>query len=638
MKFRQHQERAHSQTLRLFAWFALLLIALTGAINLLLALVYKLIMPLSQGYPALFFETNTAVVVLFVLGGAWVETQRLREGGGPRIAHWMGGREITDPDDALERRLINVVDEMALSSGQPLPRVYVLTKEDAINAFVAGWDAQDMVLCVTRGALERLNRAELQGLVAHEFGHIKEEDLPLCMRMLALVWGLSLIHGYGQTLMARDERGRVRAELWLIGLVFATLGWLGWFAGRLLQAAVSRQREYLADANAIQFTRSREGLGNVLRKIWHDQEVLTGRMRSPHAEMIAALLMYDGAYASWLATHPRLQDRIRRICGAVLPPLPAPLLRVEVVEPRRRAMTTSVASPFTAALHAAPRADSAAAIAQRAEQERQARLAQDQDACARLHRLTGPTEQRLAVLALMLDPHNSKERTLWMQLGQGLSHAPQILEDVLALLPQRRVPEFERLTSLIANRPLDEKRTLAETARDLLRVDGRVSPQDRLWWMALRHRMGVGPKAHPYPRPLSGGSGRELNALEPGELRDVAALTSYLARFIPEPETRDGPTAAGRAWFAAVMLRCAAPTEQRQLTTPPDADALAHALAGVQEMSWIVRPVLLRAWVEEALNHSPQGLMSHATADALRLTAGLIDSPLPPVLESHYQL
>lgn len=631
MRFRQLQEHAHAQTFKLFAWFALLLVGLTVAVNLFLALVYKMIMPFAIGYPALFFETNTAVVVLFILGGSYIETQRLREGGGPRIAHWMGGREITDPDDALERRLINVVDEMAIASGQPVPRVFVLHKEDAINAFVAGWDARDTVMCVTRGALERLTRAELQGLVAHEYGHIKEEDLPLCMRMLALVWGLSLVHGYGQSLMARDERGRVRAELWLIGLVFSVVGWLGWVAGRLLQAAVSRQREFLADASAIQFTRSREGLGNVLRKLWHDQEVLAGYMNSPQTDMIASLLMHQGGHAAWLATHPRLQERIKRICGAVLPPLPAPLIRVEIVEPRRRPQPDQVLAMQSPSMNNQTPADVLTARAQRA------RFDQDQDAWARLNRLAGPTEQRLAVLALMLNPDNDKERQLWHQLGQGLSHAPQILEDVLALLPARRVPEFERLTTLIASRPIEERRTLVETARDLLRVDGRVSAQDRLWWMALRHRMGMGHGAKQPIHPLTGASG-ELSTLSPAEIADVAALTAYLARFVPDQEGPQGVAPASKAWYAAVMTRCAAPEPLRLLATTPDADALAHALAGVQEMSWVKRPVLLRAWVEEALNHSPLGLISDATADALRLTAGMIDSPLPPVLESHYKV
>ncbi|MDE1997520.1 MAG: M48 family metalloprotease [Burkholderiales bacterium] len=632
MRFRQHQEQAQAQTVRLFIWFAILLVALALSVNLLLALVYKLIMPLSIGYPALFFETNTAVVVLFVLGGAWVETQRLREGGGPRIAHWMGGREIIDPDDGLERRLINVVDEMAIASGQPVPRVFVLPREDAINAFVAGWDATDIVMCVTRGALDRLTRAELQGLVAHEFGHIKEEDLPLCMRLLALVWGLSLVHGYGQSLMARDERGQVKVALWLIGLVFATIGWLGWAAGRLLQAAVSRQREFLADASAIQFTRSREGLGNVLRKLWHDQQLLAGRMHSPRADMIAALLMHEGTQSSLLATHPRLQDRIERICGAVLSPLPAPLLRLEVVEPRRKAVPMpTVGLAAHASAPGQTGRDSVSPTAPAVVRD------SDRDARSRLQLLSGPTEQRLAILALMLNPDNPKERRLWGHWSHDTVNGGQILYDILSLNPWHRVPEFERLAALMAERPLEERRTLVETARDLLRADGRVSAQDRLWWMALRHRMGVGPKAHATPRPLRGRVGNELNALQADEVKSIAALTAYLARFIPTPEGPSGPDENGRTWYSAVMSRCAAPPDLKQLHTTPDADALAHAMASVQELSWMIRPVLLRAWVEEAVNHSPQGLMSHSTADALRLTAGLIDSPLPPVLESHYR-
>jgi hypothetical protein len=210
------------------------------------------------------------------------------------------------------------------------------------------------------------------------------------------------------------------------------------------------------------------------------------------------------------------------------------------------------------------------------------------------------------------------------------------LQDALDLLPASRVPEFERLTALIASRTLEERRTLVETARDLLRVDGRVSPKERLWWMVLRHRMGVSAQNKPLPRTMSG-TAHDLSALPTTDLAQIAALTAYLARFIPEPESPQGTSAKGRAWYAAVMTRCMAPEGLKTLSTPPDTDALAHAVAGVQELSWMLRPVLLRAWVEEALNHSHQGLMNDETADALRLTAGLIDSPLPPVLDAHYQ-
>lgn len=626
MKFRQHQAQAQTQTVRLFAWFAVLLMGLVLAINALLALVYKLAMPLSHGFPALFFETNSALVVLFVLGGCLIETQRLREGGGPRVAHWMHGRAVTDPDDALEKRLLNVVDEMAMASGQTVPRVYVLTREDAINAFVAGWSSEDIVLCVTRGALDRLTRAELQGLVAHEFGHIKEEDLPLAMRLLALVWGLSLVHGYGQTLMSPDDKGHISPLSWIIGLVFSAVGWLGWGAGRLLQAAVSRQREFLADANAVQFTRTRDGLGNVLRKIWHDQQTLAGHMRHPQSDMVASLLLHHAGMSQCMASHPRLSERIRRICGTVLPPMPAPLLRLDAVEPRRPAVAAMPAGMLAAYAPSLTPPDDAGPATQPPD---------DTDALGRLRRLTGPREKRMAVLALMISGHNPAEQALWQRMAEGLAQGAQILADVQQLRPARRVPEFERFCQGIATDPLIERRTLVEAARDLMRADGRVSPRDRFWWLALRHRMN---DAHPQPmlmRPVTG-QGRDLSDLQGDDRAHVAALTAYLARFIPEPEIQGLLAATSRAWFARVMNRCVAPQEPTPACTIPDADALMHALAGVQELSWMLRPVLLRAWVEEALNNSPGGLLSDDTADALRLAAGLIDSPMPPALASHY--
>lgn len=603
--------------------FVLLLLGLTVTINLLLALLYKLLMPFSVGFPALFFETNTGLVLLFVLGGCLVESQRLRDGGGPRVAHWLGGREVRNPDDATERRLLNVVDEMALASGQPVPRVYVLHREDAINAFVAGWGPEDLVLCVTRGALERLTRAELQGLVAHEFGHIKEDDLPLSMRVLSLVWGLSLVHGYGQTLMAPDEKGHVGPLAWLIGLVFSITGWLGWMAGRMLQAAVSRQREFLADASAIQFTRARDGLGNVLRKLWHDQQILAGRMRHPAAGMVSYLLLHEPGAATCLSSHPRLSERIRRVCGTVLPPMPAPLVHVDKVEPRH---SPDSLPPALAAVQASPQA-----LAQQARQEQQANT---REALSRLHGRVGPTEHRLITLALMMNIHNDKERALWQRMAEGIHDAQRILDDVASLPANRRVPEFERQTALIAREPIEQRRALVESARDLLRADGRVSPRERLWWLALRHRVSERQNRQAYMRPTTG-QGQDLHQLGPGELSCVISLTTYLARFIPVEETAEGWAAPSLAWFKGVMGRCGLPVHT-QPGNAPDADALMHALAGVQELSWMLRPLLLKAWVEEAVNHSAHGVLSDQTADVLRLAGGLIDAPLPPMLEAHY--
>ena len=649
MQFRHFQLQSHRRTAWLLLCFFALLLALTGFVNLVLALGWRLLTPFSQGFPALFFETNTVLVMFFVIGGALVELDRLRGGGGVRVAHWLGGVEVSDNGDALHRRLLNVVDEMAIASGQTVPRVFVLPREDAINAFVAGWGPEDLALCVTRGALERLTRAELQGLVAHEFGHIEKDDLPLTMRLLALVWGLSLVHGYGRHLMATDDNGRVNPLAWLMGVVFAIIGWMGWLAGRVLQAAVSREREHLADACAIQYTRTRDGLGNVLRKIWHDQQVLAGRMRHPASDMIASLLLQESGHVSWLASHPSIESRILRICGSVLAPIPAPLLRLEAVEPRHVApiapeavMGASEATSMGWGKSSHPGAGSGARAAlpsRQASHAQQERLNADREALLRLKGRVGPTEERLIVLALMMDVDNAREVKLWRKIGEGVTQPEQILQDVSQLLPQRRVAEFERLTANIAQSPLPQRRVLVEEARDLLRADGRVSPRDRLWWLALRHRMGMHQRSgQAFMRPVTG-QGQDLGALSPSDLHHVRTMSAYLARVLPAEQPGPSLPAANRAWLEAVNRRLSAnwsdPSSEAGIAT--DADALAHALAGLQELSWVLRPQLVKAWVEEAMNHSAQGLMSHATADALRLMAGLLDAPMPPMLEAHYK-
>ncbi|MFW9616778.1 M48 family metalloprotease [Aquabacterium sp.] len=636
MQFRQHQWKAHRKTLHLFAWFGVLLVALTAAVNLFLALLVKLVLPIGAGYPALFFETNTAVVVLFVIGGAWIETARLREGGGARVAHWLGGVEINDPDSRLEQRLLNVVDEMALASGQATPRVFVLRREDAINAMVAGWGDDDIALCVTRGALERLNRAELQGLVAHEFGHIKEEDLPLTMRLLALVWGLSLVHGYGRSLMSADEQGRVNSAAWLIGLVLSIIGWLGWLAGRGLQAAIARQREYLADASAIQFTRTRDGIGNVLRKVWHDQQTLTATMHSPAAEMVASLLLYEPPGMNWLSSHPPIQARIARICGAVLPPIPAPILREEVNEARH---TRTTAEPSTKGFVNAPVIPLSAlsTSADHPAPTMSTPLHDDRDALARLQRRQGPTERRLVVLGLMMDPENHRELKLWRQIATGLTHANAILEDVQHLHPKRRLPEFERMTAQMSGDPIEQKRKLIEEARDLLRADGRVTPLERLWWLTLRHRLDtqrVTQSARLAPLSISDETPTQFSAQD---LVHAGNLTAYLARVIPESEDQPEITERGYLWCTRVMNRFGMPDPIAQALNAPDADTLMHSLAEVQELSWLQRPLLLKAWVEETINLSSTGLLSDRHADALRLMACLLACPLPPMLETHYR-
>lgn len=330
MRFFQHQSEARAQTRRLLALFALTVLVLVLAMNGALALTWWAVRwglnGVVSGYPAYFFTVNTALTLLFVLGGWWIETSALhggRHGGGEALARRAGAREAWPTSREAERRLCNIVQELAVAASMPPPQAMVLDRVDSINAFAAGWGADDAVVAVTRGALDHLTRDELQGLVAHELSHLREGDTRLNMRLAGMVFGLEMIFNLGQTLCAPDDEGH-RTALALPGFAVMATGSLGWLAGRALKAAVSRQREFLADARAVQFTRSKDGLGGVLRKVAGQGDAAaptSGGRLHPAVQHMLLVSPADGATAHWLATHPPLSERIRRVYGRPMPPL-----------------------------------------------------------------------------------------------------------------------------------------------------------------------------------------------------------------------------------------------------------------------------------------------------------------------------
>ncbi|MDO9114215.1 MAG: M48 family metalloprotease [Polaromonas sp.] len=315
MRFFEHQERARAETRQLLLLFAVTVAALVLAVNAALALTWHLLTPGGTGYPAYFFSVNTGMTLLFVLGGWWLETSSLH-GGGEKLARRVGAREAWPASRLDEQKLCNIAAELAIAASMRVPQVMVLERQSSINAFAAGWDEDDAVIAVTRGALDRLSRDELQGLVAHELSHIREGDTRLNMRLAGMVFGLELIFNLGAGMCEPDENGR-RSVLALPGLAILAAGFLGWLAGRALKAAVSRQREFLADARAVQFTRSRDGLGGVLRKVASLQGA--GGTASFHPAVQHMLLVGHQAQAHWLDSHPPLAERIRRIYGRAMP-------------------------------------------------------------------------------------------------------------------------------------------------------------------------------------------------------------------------------------------------------------------------------------------------------------------------------
>jgi Zn-dependent protease with chaperone function len=265
--------------------------------------------------------TQVALFTLFVVGGGSLFKIAQLRGGGAVVAERMGGRLLhADTRDPVERKLLNIVEEMAIASGTATPPVYLLDGEAGINAFAAGFTPNDAAIGVTRGCAERLSRDELQGVIAHEFSHVLSGDMRLNIRLIGVVHGILIIGILGYWLLRsaawsgaasrRSNRDNSGAVLLAIGFGLMVIGFLGTFFGNLIKASVSRQREFFADASAVQFTRNPDGLVGALKKIGGLE--VGSRIENPNAPE-ASHMFFGRALPSLFSTHPPLEERIRRL-------------------------------------------------------------------------------------------------------------------------------------------------------------------------------------------------------------------------------------------------------------------------------------------------------------------------------------
>lgn len=359
MNFWQFQQDARTDTQRLLVLFALVVVLLIAGVHLALSAAWWLLvaaLPIEVDFPSGFLVTNIGVSLLFVLGGSWLETSNLRAGG-VHLARRVGARELRPSSSHAEHRLFNVVAELCIAAHMPAPSIMVLPRADAINAFAAGWDDSDAVVAVTQGALDYLTREEMQGLVAHELSHLHEGDTRLKMRLAGMVFGLEMIYNFGHAMRDRhDVRARMLA--WWFGSAIMAAGFMGWIAGQILKAAVSRQREHLADARAVQWTRSKTGLGGVLRKVMGQRQRIQAQggyegmmCHGLDHPSVQHMLLVDASgppafLEQWLDTHPPLMERVRRVYGrsmlavmpTILPDVPDP------AEPAAAAPAQSIAA------------------------------------------------------------------------------------------------------------------------------------------------------------------------------------------------------------------------------------------------------------------------------------------------------
>ncbi|MEO7478251.1 MAG: M48 family metallopeptidase [Lysobacteraceae bacterium] len=312
MNFFEHQEAARRTSKRLMLLFAMAVIGIVIAVDFGV-MVGLGVLSKSPGQitGALFLST---IITLAVIGiSSMVRTAGLRGGGG-KVAVELGATPVAeDTTDFQYRRLRNVIEEIAIASGVPVPQIYVLEEEAAINAFASGWAPTDAAITVTRGALDHLNRDELQGVIAHEFSHVLNGDMRLNIRLIGILFGILVLAIIGRKVLLNVRGGRNSKNagpVLLIALALLVAGYVGLFFGRLIKAGLSRQREYLADASAVQFTRQTTGIAGALKKV--GGLAAGSKLVTPEAEEASHMFFGDGiGYSALFATHPPLVKRIQ---------------------------------------------------------------------------------------------------------------------------------------------------------------------------------------------------------------------------------------------------------------------------------------------------------------------------------------
>ena len=374
MNFFRAQDEARGRTTKLVVLLVLAILVLTGTLYVLAVFLtgYHTVPTRSAGVSSLIFDgahrdwfqpklfcLTTGLALAVILGGSLMRIVELSKGGGA-IAVRLGGRLISGvTKDPAERRYLNVVQEMALAAGLPVPLCFVLDGDNSINAFAAGNSPQDAAVGVTRGALLNLNRDELQGVIAHEFSHIGNGDMKLNLRIIGAIAGLTALAqlGYIFFRLAGSVRGKNSAPIALgmimTGVVVLLIGSGGILFAKVIQAAVSREREYLADASAVQFTRNPLGLGSALKKI---AGFSGARREASEAELEAQHLFFassGGFLESLFSTHPPINERIRRIDPAfdgIIPDVqPVAVSQADASPISRAAPVASAAPPLPVA-------------------------------------------------------------------------------------------------------------------------------------------------------------------------------------------------------------------------------------------------------------------------------------------------
>ncbi len=629
MNFFEHQAVARRGSSRLVVLFALAVLCIVVAVDAVTLLVTG-----SIGATAVATVATIAVIGL----GSLYRIASLRAGGAV-VAAQMGGTWVPeDTRDPALRRLRNVVEEVAIASGVPVPQLFVMEQEPGINAFAAGYSPSDAAIAVTRGALDRLNRDELQGVIAHEFSHVLNGDMRLNIRLMGVLFGILMLTLIGQRILIYGRAGRSRDvnAILLAAVVALVVGGIGVFFGRLIKAGVSRQREYLADAAAVQFTRQTAGLAGALKKIGGlpDGSRLGDKA---DAEEIGHMLFGQGmAAAGWMATHPPLEERIRRLdpafdasqlqalqkrwhahppdglaedvalglapaSQAVPPALPPEQPRVLV---RPGQVAAQVGAPGEDDYHHAHELVEGLAVPLR-----------------ELARARATAMPLLAALLLDADPALAarQRQALVAHCGEAMAaHAFELQRQHLqALHPSQRLPLAALAFPALRQHPRPELEVFLDAIDAMVHADGDVSVFEyclsRL--LQVQVREALDPSRH----------ARFGRRKATGVRQEFATLLAVVA----QAGHPDQPLHAQRAYLAG--LQRVLPRDHMPYAPPPGG---VRALDAVWEPLDALAPPAKQVLVEalvDAVSHD--GHLGVAEAELLRTVCAVLHCPLPVVLE-----
>lgn len=642
MNFFQSQDNARRRTGWLVSLFGLAVLCLIILTQLLVMAVlhYGSNTALTlQGNFWSVFSLNTLAciaitITLVVTLASFYKMQQLRAGGAA-VARLLGGKLLDRASmQADERKILNVVEEMAIASGLPVPPVYLL-EEASINAFAAGHNNRDVAIGVTRGAIELLSRDELQGVIAHEFSHIFNGDMKINLQLVGWLHGILFIGLIGRFLLdtqnnnrrwsSRDNRGA--GPLILLGAGLVVIGYCGTFFGKLIKAGISRQREFLADASAVQYTRNPEGIAGALKKIGGCPAGST--VTHPNAAQVSHLFFGEGLHShfSWFSTHPPLEERIQAIVPhwdgdfttvdpssvsvqkTVIDPAHINIINGEIqyTPPSSNTIGPIAATGMAAALDAIGSPTSEHIV--------QARQVID-SIPDNLQKLARESWGASAIVHCLLTDNNSAQHQEHFALlekmtpGSVSSLCANIIDSVHSLPVSLRLPLIDLCMPSLKQFSNIQRNLFFQAVMAQIRVDNKVSLFEWALYRLLRHHL---------EEKKSPASTLSLSAAE----KSCSTVLSALAL-----ASHNDPTTAHKHYTAGWEI-LGLPACSYDTSVLDNMTALDQAVRDLHRLQALSKPRLLKACCATIADN---GNYYAESVELLRAIADTIDTPIPPII------